>query len=128
MDAARIALVAGVLALSSACGSAPSPQSSTGAAPTDSPVAVSGHLEGVGGPAPGAPRAWQGTVSWHGSSSGTVATDSDGAFDLALPPGHYVLTGHSPQYGDGAYLCRAGRPVVVHAGQPLRVDVLCQMK
>ncbi len=128
MHVARVALVAGVL-VSSACGSGSIPESQTGITPADTSVVVSGHLEGVGGPAPGAPRPWQGTVTWRGSStSGTVSTDPDGAFELALPPGHYVLTGHSPQYGDNAYLCQAGHAVVVRPGRPRQVDVLCQMR
>ena len=91
-------------------------------------VQVVGLLEGVGGPAPGAPRHWPGTVAWAGPTHGTVPVGSDGRFVLSLPPGRYRLTGHSPMYGDGAYLCQAPRPLVVRAGAPVHLDVLCQMK
>jgi hypothetical protein len=90
-------------------------------------VDISGRLEGVGGPAPGAPRGWRGSVSWAGPTHGTVRVDTDGLFTLSLPPGRYRLTGHSPRYGDGDYLCRAAHPLVVRAGRPLHLDVLCQM-
>jgi hypothetical protein len=94
---------------------------------TGTRVDVTGRLEGVGGPAPGAPRGWRGSVSWAGPTHGTVRVDSDGLFMLSLPPGRYRLTGHSPQYGDGNYLCQAPHPLVVRAGRPLHLDVLCQM-
>jgi hypothetical protein len=91
-------------------------------------VDVTGRLEGVGGPAPGAPRPWPGTVTWRGPTAGTVHVATDGRFLLSLPPGRYQVTGHSPRYGDGRYLCRATRPLVVGAGPPVHLDVLCHMK
>jgi hypothetical protein len=90
-------------------------------------LVVSGQLLGVGGPAPGAPRSWPGSVSWTGPTHGTVRVHSDGRFALSLPPGRYELTGHSPRYGDSDYLCRAAHPVVVGTHGPLRVDVWCQL-
>jgi hypothetical protein len=90
-------------------------------------VDVTGRLEGVGGPAPGAPRRWPGTVSWSGPTHGTVRVGTDGRFVLSLPAGRYRLTGHSPRYGDGDYLCVAPHPLVVRTGAPAHLDVLCQM-
>lgn len=91
-------------------------------------VDVTGRLEGVGGPAPGAPRPWPGTVAWRGPTHGTVHIATDGRFLLSLPPGRYRVTGHSPRYGDGRYVCRATRPLVVRAGSPVHLDVLCQLR
>jgi hypothetical protein len=90
-------------------------------------VRVTGRLEGVGGPAPGAPRPWSGTVEWTGPTHGSVLVAADGRFVLSLPPGRYELTGRSPLYGDGAYLCRAPYALVVGPGRPGHLDVLCQM-
>lgn len=91
-------------------------------------ILVSGRLEGVGGPAPGAPRPWPGTVTWTGPTHGTVRVHDDGTFTLSLPPGRYHLTGHSPRYGDGDYLCQARHSLVVRKGAPAHPDVLCQLK
>jgi hypothetical protein len=96
-----------------------------GAAPH---VAVTGWLEGVGGPAPGAPRRWPGTVSWTGSTQGTVRIGAGGRFVLSLPAGRYRLTGHSPRYGGGNYVCRAPHALVVRTGAVVHLDVLCQMR
>jgi hypothetical protein len=115
------------------CSSSGSGSASVGALPQHSVdgigtrVTVTGRLEGVGGPAPGAPRPWPGTVSWRGPTHGTVTVDAHGRFALSLPPGRYALTGHSPRYGDGAYLCRASRALVVRVGAPAHLNVLCQM-
>jgi hypothetical protein len=96
------------------------------------PPQVHGRLEGVGGPAPGAPRAWPGTVTLTADDGNatTVHTDADGRFHVAATsgPGHYTLTGHSPLYGDGDYLCRALHPLVVRVGAPVHLDVWCQMR
>jgi hypothetical protein len=91
-------------------------------------VTVTGHLETIGGPAPGTPRPLSGTVSWSGRSNGTVDVAADGGFALSLAPGHYELTGHSPQYGDGTYLCQSSKPLVVQRAEPAHLDVYCQMR
>ncbi|WP_151083832.1 hypothetical protein [Nocardioides cynanchi] len=91
-------------------------------------VHVSGRLEGVGGPAAQPPRPWPGTVSWTGPTHGTVRVGHDGSFTLDLPAGRYLLTGHSPAYGDGRYVCQAPHPLVVRPGAPAHLDVLCQMR
>lgn len=140
MNVVRLAVVSGLLALVSGCGSGSS--STPAAAPAHhglirpqpahdaigTRLVVSGHLAGVGGPAPGTPQPWPGTVSWTGPTHGTVRVRADGHFSLSLPPGHYVLTGHSPRFGDGAYACQATHPVVVGTQGPQRMDVFCQLR
>jgi hypothetical protein len=126
MIGARMGVVVAVLTLASACGSGSSPAVPTGRPPAT--YVVTGHLEGVGGPGGHAPSPWEGTVTWTGTQHGTAGTDNLGRFTLRLPPGRYVLTGHSPQYGDGTYLCRAVGALVVTKGAQVRMDVLCQMK
>lgn len=132
MIGARTGLVVAVVALTSGCGTGSSPGVSTGAA-TPAAYVVSGHLQGVGGPAPGAPRPWSGTVTLTTADgeSTTVHTNAHGRFHVAVSSGQgrYTLTGHSPQFGDGAYLCRATGPVVLSGATAHdHVDVLCHMK
>jgi hypothetical protein len=123
----RLTVVALVLVSVTACGPSPStpPQESGDAIGTR--VTVSGAVAGVGGPAPGAPRPWPGTVSWRGPTHGTVRTDGSGRFVLSLPPGRYVVTGRSPRY-DGAGVCRTVHRTVVVRRVSLHVDVLCQLR
>jgi hypothetical protein len=125
MIGARAGLVVAVLALVGACG----PGSSPAPDHVDNPATyvVTGHLEGVGGPAGAPVQHWPGTIHAAGPVDVDVATDAHGRFQLQLPSGRYVLTGHSPQYGDGRYLCRAEGTLVVRTGEPARMNVLCQM-
>jgi hypothetical protein len=88
-------------------------------------VTVTGHLEFVGGPAPGTPRPQAGTVSWSGRAQGKVHVGADGAFALHLQPGRYKLTGRP---ADAAYVCQASKPLHVRAGRPVQMDVFCQMR
>jgi hypothetical protein len=90
-------------------------------------VTVTGHLEGVGGPAARSTH-WPGTIHVQGPVHLDVATDPHGHFRLHVPPGRYVLTGHSPWYGDGKYLCQGSGSLVVTKGAPVRMNVFCQMK
>lgn len=90
-------------------------------------VTVTGQLEGVGGPAGAPVQHWSGTIHVQGPVHMDVATDANGHFHLRLPPGRYVQSGHSPQYGDGRYACRAEGSLVVSKGAPVRMNVLCQM-
>jgi hypothetical protein len=128
-----IGLVVAALALGSACGGPGSqPEGPTGT-PTPAAYVVTGHLKVVGGPAPGAARPGNGTVTLTTADgeSTTVQTDADGRFGVAVStgPGRYTLTGHSPQFGDGAYECRATGPVVVsRSTRTVHADVFCQMK
>jgi hypothetical protein len=120
-------LVVALLTLGSACGPGSSPAAPTGGLPAK--YVVTGHLEGVGGPSGRGATPWTGTVTWTGSRHGSAHTDSHGLFTLELPRGTYRLTGHSPSFGDGAYLCSAVHPVTLSGTTTrLRLDVLCQMK
>jgi hypothetical protein len=125
--AARVGLVVAVLALESACGPGSSPAVPTGGLPAT--YVVTGHLKGVGGPTGHGATPWARTVTWTGSRHGSAQTDSRGRFTLELRRGTYQLTGHSPSFGDGAYLCSVGHPVSLSGTTTrLHVDVLCQMK
>jgi hypothetical protein len=140
MQLLRTSMAAGfvaVLALSG-CSSSDSGSPSTGAAPTTglttthdavgTRVRVSGRLEGVGGPAPQPPRPWPGSVSWTGPTHGSVRVGHSGGFRLLLPPGRYEVTGHSPRFGDGHYLCQAPHPLVVRPGAAVHLEVICQLR
>lgn len=91
-------------------------------------VEVSGRLQTAGGPAGAQVMHWPGTIRARGPVHQTVQTDADGRFHLRLPPGRYRVIGHSPQYEDGRYPCRAAGTLVVTKGVPVRVDVVCQLK
>ncbi len=71
-----------------------------------------------------------GSITIQGDAERTVEVGSDGAFSIAVPPGRYTLTGHSPQYNvnGGEGLCRGVKPVVVRTGAITSVDVGCDMK
>jgi hypothetical protein len=130
----RAFVAAGLLVLGlAACGGPSPPPESTDATVITSDgigtrVTVTGRLTAVGGPAPGASRAWPGTVSWRGPTDGTVRTDSSGVFHLRIPPGRYLVTGHSPRYDGGAALCQAPGALVVRRGEAVRVDVVCRLR
>ena len=92
---------------------------------------IVGRLLGVGGIAGGVtPFGWPGTVTLR--SSGEVyhaSAGDDGRFAVAVPPGRYRVTGHSPSYNVGQGQCNPLHPfVTVRSNQAVRVDVLCQMK
>jgi hypothetical protein len=88
---------------------------------------LTGHLYGVGGPAPGLPRPWPGTVILTGPGvHRDMPVGASGTFSVMVPAGRYTVVGHSPLYGSGAGLCRAAGIVTVTSGHT-RADVLCQM-
>jgi len=87
-----------------------------------------GHLYGVGGPAPGLPRSWPGTVTLTGPGvHRDVSVDANGSYSVMVPAGRYTVVGHSPLYDSGAALCQAGRVATVISGHTTKADVLCQM-
>src|ERR1700684_4576699 len=61
---------------------------------------LTGHLYGVGGPAPGSPRPWPGTVTLTAPGVHLdVSVGASGVYSVAVQPGTYTLVGHSPLYG-----------------------------
>ena len=90
---------------------------------------LTGHLYGVGGPAPGAPRPWPGTVTLTGPGvHRAIAVGAGGRYSVRVPPGTYAVTGRSPLYQDGAAACRATGPATVTSGHRTEADVLCQLR
>ena len=89
---------------------------------------LTGHLYGVGGPAPGLPRPWPGTVTLTGPGlRRDVPVGASGAFSVMVPAGTYTVVGRSPLYGSGAGLCQVQGLVTVTSGHTTDADVLCQM-
>jgi hypothetical protein len=90
---------------------------------------LTGHLYAVGGPAPGTPRPWPGTVTLTGSGvHRDIGVNADGRFSVLVPAGTYTVAGRSPRYGSGAGVCRAAGPATVTAGHRTKADVLCQLR
>ena len=90
---------------------------------------LTGHLYGVGGPAPGLPHPWPGTVTLTGPGVHLdVPVGAGGAYSVRVPPGRYTVAGHSPLYQSGTALCQAAREATVTSGHSTKADVLCQMK
>ena len=89
---------------------------------------LAGHLYGVGGPAPGLPRPWPGTVTLTGSGvHRDVPVGTSGTYSVTVPGGTYTIVGRSPLYESGAALCRATGVATVTSGHTTTADVLCQM-
>ena len=90
---------------------------------------LTGHLYGVGGPAPGLPRQWPGTVTITGPGiHRDVSVGASGTFSVMVPAGRYSVVGHSPLYDSGTALCQATRVVTVTGGHSTKADVFCQMR
>jgi len=90
---------------------------------------LTGHLYGVGGPAPGLPRPWPGTVTVTGPGvHRDVPISASGTYSVMVPAGSYTVVGHSPLYGSGAGLCQAAGVATVTSGHSTKADVLCQMR
>ena len=89
---------------------------------------LAGHLYGVGGPAPGLPRAWPGTVTLTGPGVyQDVSVGADGTYSVTVPAGRYTVAGRSPFYESNAALCRATGVATVTTGHTTTADVWCQM-
>jgi hypothetical protein len=89
---------------------------------------LTGHLYGVGGPAPGLPRPWPGTVILAGPGiRRDIPVGASGSYSAMVSPGTYTVTGRSPLYESGAVLCRAAGVATVTSGHSTTADVLCQM-
>jgi len=89
---------------------------------------LTGHVYGVGGPAPGLPRPWPGTVILAGPGiRRDIRVGASGSYSAMVSPGTYTVTGRSPLYESGAVLCRAAGVATVASGHSTTADVLCQM-
>jgi hypothetical protein len=89
---------------------------------------LAGHLYGVGGPAPGLPRPWPGTVTLTGPGvHQDISVGADGSYSVTVPVGRYSVVGRSPLYESDAALCRATEVATVTSGHTTTADVLCQM-
>ena len=123
--------LAGLLAACSSAGSASAGSASAGSASAGSSAegTLTGHLYAVGGPAPGAPRPWPGTVTLIGPGVHlAIGVGAGGRYSVRVPAGTYAVAGRSPLYQDGAGACRAAGPVTVASGHRTEVDVLCQLR
>jgi hypothetical protein len=90
---------------------------------------LTGHLYGVGGPAPGAPRPWPGTVTVTGPGvRRDVTVGASGAYSVTVPAGTYTVAGRSPLYESGAGVCQAAGSATVTSGRSTKANVLCQMR
>jgi hypothetical protein len=113
----------GLAGLAAACAGPPSVR------PAVAMGNLTGHLYGVGGPAPGAPRPWSGTVTLIGPYfHRDIQVGADGVFSVFVPPGTYTVTGRSPLYQSGTGVCRAAGATTVSGGHRTQADVLCQMR
>jgi len=89
---------------------------------------LTGHLYGVGGPPPGLPRPWPGTVTLTGPGiDRSASVGADGSYSVTVPAGRYTVVGRSPLYESDAALCRATELATVTSGHTTTADVLCQM-
>jgi hypothetical protein len=103
------------------------------AAPAAALGTVAGTLVRVGGPAPGAAVPLRGQVVALNAAGVRIAAavGRSGRYRLALPPGTYQLSGHSPLvHVNGAeMLCTAARAVHITAGQTRSgVTVICSIR
>ena len=67
------------------------------------------------------------TLAEQGSphSSVTVEVGASGRFRAQVPAGTWVVTGQSPMYGNGQYVCRSTSSAVVVANHLVSVSVWC---
>ncbi len=112
--------------LTAAC-SGPAPAPGPGPGPAEG--TLTGHLYGVGGPAPGLPRPWPGTVTLTGPGvHRDIRVGASGRYSVVVPAGSYTVAGRSPLYQSGTAVCRAAGAATVTSGHRTRADVLCQMR
>jgi hypothetical protein len=71
-----------------------------------------------------------GVVQLSGPQLRHIAVGRGGRFVATVRPGEYRVTGNSPLYGGGHYLCQTGdhAPVAVGSGASVSVNVLCVEK
>jgi len=107
-------------ALLSACGNASATKDG----------AVVGHL--VISPPMGSIHSTNGTVTFvqKGSvhANVTVNVGDSGRFAVRVAPGSWTVTGRSPTFGDGQYVCVSGGPIAVTSKDRVSVTVTCEEK
>jgi hypothetical protein len=108
---------------------------------------ITGVLEEVGGPAPGAAHGLAGTVNVTNNAPSAevpgcppaaldvacaaslqVVTDASGHFRVDVPAGEYTVNGYSPQYLDGNGGCGGGSHLRVETAQTTPVEVVCPIR
>lgn len=87
---------------------------------------ISGYLLMAGGPT-SVRLPVAGVVIVEGTDV-SVDVGLDGSYSIRVPPGRYVLSGHSLEYNDDVGRCEATTPAIVIDGGETSVDVLCQMR
>jgi hypothetical protein len=116
---AAISLTAAVLLTLTGCAGQSAPRPS-----------VAGRLVRVGGPEPGM-FPLPGSVSARNEAGHayTVSAGRDGRFRLQLPPGIYLVTGHSPLIEGGRLVCSAARRLRVTRSERVgRILVVCSIR
>ena len=89
---------------------------------------LQGHLYRVGGPAPGSPVPLSGTITVTGNAtSWEIKADVDGYYTVAVPPGRYTVTGHSPNINDSRQPCPAPNPGQISIGRTTTLDSYCSI-
>jgi hypothetical protein len=70
---------------------------------------------------------WSGVVVLRGKTDYRVHVTRDGAFQVSVLPGSYVLTGRNPSFTNGPQFCRhhGGRAVTVRPGGDVHANVVC---
>lgn len=58
----------------------------------------------------------------------TIQVGASGRYSTQVPPGTWVVTGRSPKYGNGLYVCGSAGPVTVVANHRVSVLVECAEK
>jgi hypothetical protein len=104
--------------------------SSCGNAPAAKDGAVDGHL--VISPPMGSIHPTNGTVTLVkkglAHTDVTVNVGDSGRFAARVAPGSWTVTGRSPTFGDGQYVCLSGGPIVVTSNHRVSVSVTCEEK
>jgi len=80
----------------------------------------------------GAIHQTNGTVTLERNASAhtnvTVNVGDSGRFAVRVAPGSWTVTGRSPTFGGGQYVCVTGGSVVVTSNHRVSVTVTCEEK
>lgn len=73
-----------------------------------------------------------GTVTFERRGSqhpyNTFDVSQSGRFTVEVPPGRWIVTGRSPKYGNGKYVCVTSGDLIVKAKHQVSVSVRCLEK